>query len=60
LCPELIFLDHNFKKYKEKSIIFKNILAEYDPEFESMGLDEANIDATSYLIKNNMNTDEGR
>ena len=25
-----------------------------------MGLDEANIDATPYLIKNNMNNDEGR
>jgi DNA polymerase kappa len=50
LCPQLVFVDCNFYKYKEVSKVFKGILAEYDPEYESMGLDEANLDLTNYLI----------
>jgi DNA polymerase kappa len=60
LCPELVFVPYEFSKYKEASRIFKAILEEYDPEYESMGLDEANIDATNYLLEHEMNTDEGR
>jgi len=40
--------------------VFKQILEEYDPEYESMGLDEVNIDATNYLIEKGINNDEGR
>lgn len=40
--------------------MFKQILEEYDPEYESMGLDEVNIDATNYLIEKGVNNDEGR
>jgi DNA polymerase kappa len=43
-------VDCNFYKYKEVSKVFKGILAEYDPDYESMGLDEANLDLTNYLI----------
>jgi DNA polymerase kappa len=60
ICPELVLIPCNFEKYKRVSKIFKSILEEYDSEYESMGLDEANIDATDYLIKNNMNTSEGK
>jgi DNA polymerase kappa len=60
LCPNLIFVDHNFHKYKEASQIFKTILEEYDPDYESMGLDEANLDLTNYLIEHGLNHDEGR
>ncbi len=60
LCPNLIFVDCNFSKYKEASTIFKTILEEYDPDYESMGLDEANLDLTNYLIEHGLNHDEGR
>lgn len=60
LCPNLIFVDHNFSKYKEASRTFKAILEEYDADYESMGLDEANLDLTNYLIEHGLNHDEGR
>lgn len=49
LCPDLILLNHSSEKYREASKEFKTILAEYDPEYESMGGDEANLDLTNYL-----------
>jgi DNA polymerase kappa len=60
LCPNLIFVDHSFTKYKEASQIFKSILEEYDPDYESMGLDEANLDLTNYLIEHGLNHDDGK
>lgn len=33
------------------------ILKEYDPELESMGLDEGNLDLTSYLNEKEIRTD---
>jgi DNA polymerase kappa len=60
LCPNLVFVDCNFYKYKEVSKVFKGILAEYDKEYESMGLDEANLDLTNYLIEKGFNNDEGK
>ena len=58
LCPDLVFVGHNFKKYKEVAKIFKSILQEYDPGYESMGLDEANLDLTSYLMDHGLNENE--
>ena len=49
-----------FQRYREISKIFKQVLTEYDPDLESMGLDEANLDVTDYLIANNLNDHEGR
>ncbi len=49
LCPQLVLIPCNFQKYKEVSKVFKSFLVDIDPEYESMGLDEANIDATAYL-----------
>lgn len=60
LCPELIFIDCNFKKYKEVSNVFKGILEQYDPAYESMGCDEANLDLTNYLVERGLHTDEGK
>ena len=60
LCPELVFVDCNFKKYKAVSKVFQGILAEYDPQFESMGCDEANMDLTNYLAERGLDNDEGR
>ncbi|XP_063151603.1 DNA polymerase kappa isoform X2 [Candoia aspera] len=45
LCPHLTIVPLNFKKYKE----IREILAEYDPQFMPMGLDEAYLNITDYL-----------
>jgi hypothetical protein len=47
-----------YKEISEKEFI--PILAEYDPNLETLGLDEANLDVTDYLIDHNLNTPEGR
>lgn len=38
----------------------KGILAKYDDQLESMGLDEASIDITNYLVENGLNSEEGK
>lgn len=58
LCPDLILIPGNYKKYEEASDIFKSVLKPFDAELESMGLDEANLDLTSYLNEHNMTTRE--
>lgn len=60
LCPDLVFVKCNFRKYRDVSNVFMKILEEYDPAYESMGCDEANLDLTNYLIERGLNTDEGR
>lgn len=42
------------------SVVFRGILEEYDPHFESMGLDEANLDLTNYLMTHNLNDEENK
>ncbi len=39
LCPELVFVKSSPGKYYEVSKVFKQILSEYDPHLESMGID---------------------
>ena len=60
LWKDLIFVPLKFQRYREISKTFKQVLTEYDPDLESMGLDEANLDVTDYLIANNLNDHEGR
>ena len=60
LCPQLVFVSANFSKYRAVSIVFKEILEQYDPEFESMGLDEANLDVTEYCLNHGITTDDGK
>ena len=60
MCPELVFVKPNFKKYKEASDIFRQIVTEYDPFFISLGLDEVNCDVTDYLQRMGLDNDEGR
>lgn len=58
LCPDLIILPHNSEKYREASGHFKEVLKKYDPDFESMGSDEGNLDLTNYLIDNELSGKE--
>ena len=58
LCPELIFVPCHYEKYREVSMVFKEIVEQYDPDFESMGLDETNLDVTKHCLANEIITDD--
>ncbi|CAG9310471.1 unnamed protein product [Blepharisma stoltei] len=60
LCPDLIFVKHNFGKYQTEGQKIREIFKDYDPEFESMGLDEAYLWITPILDARGINNDEGR
>uniref|UniRef100_A0A8C6W564 DNA polymerase kappa n=1 Tax=Nannospalax galili TaxID=1026970 RepID=A0A8C6W564_NANGA len=49
LCPQLIIVPPNFDKYRAVSKEVKDILAEYDPNFMAMSLDEAYLNITMHL-----------
>ena len=46
LCPELIFVPHNFKRYKQVSMQIREIFYEYTDLVEPLSLDEAYLDVT--------------
>ena len=48
LCPQAIFIEGNFQRYREASRKFMAILADFSPFLEPMGLDEAYLDATGF------------
>ncbi len=47
LCPELIFVRHNFERYHEISSVVYNIFLEYTDLVEPLSIDEAFLDVTS-------------
>ncbi|XP_059729233.1 DNA polymerase kappa isoform X1 [Haemorhous mexicanus] len=49
LCPHLTIVPLNFEKYSKVSKEVREILAEYDPNFMPMGLDEAYLNITEHL-----------
>ena len=58
LCPQLKLVEPHFYRYKEESMKIMEILEEYDPFIESMGLDEAYIDLTDYCKNNKIYSKE--
>jgi len=48
LCPQAIFLQVNFSRYREASTKFMKILTDFSPIIEPLGLDEAYLDVTEY------------
>ena len=48
LCPQAIFIEGSFPKYREASEKFMAILADFSPFMEPMGLDEAYLDVTGF------------
>lgn len=48
LCPQLVLLPLNFDKYNAKAAEVREILADYDPRFESASIDEAYLNITEY------------
>ncbi|KAK8173740.1 DNA-directed polymerase-like protein kappa [Phyllosticta citrichinensis] len=54
LCPQLICLPMNFDKYGAKANEVREVLAVYDPRFESASIDEAYLNITRYCEEHGM------
>jgi DNA polymerase-4 len=48
LCPQAIFLQADFPRYRDASAKFMRILANFSPHIEPLGLDEAYLDVTGF------------
>lgn len=48
LCPQAIFVEGSFPRYREASEKFMAILADFSPFIEPMGIDEAYLDVTGF------------
>jgi len=48
LCPQAIFIQGSFPKYRQASQRFMAILADFSPYLEPVGLDEAYLDVTGF------------
>jgi len=48
LCPQAIFIEGNFHRYRDASQKFMAILADFSPYLEPLGIDEAYLDATGF------------
>ncbi len=48
LCPEAIFIEGNFARYREFSQKFMAILNDFSPFIEPVGIDEAYMDVTGF------------
>ncbi|KAI0449084.1 hypothetical protein F5B21DRAFT_495552 [Xylaria acuta] len=58
LCPELLLIRPNFEKYTAKAHEVRDVLADYDPRFESASIDEAYLNITEYCAQHNMTAEE--
>jgi DNA polymerase-4 len=48
LCPQAIFIEGSFPRYRDASRRFMAILADFSPFLEPVGLDEAYLDVTGF------------
>ncbi|MEE8353594.1 MAG: DNA polymerase IV [Dehalococcoidales bacterium] len=48
LCPQAIFIEGSFPRYRAASAAFMAILGDFSPFLEPLGLDEAYLDATGF------------
>jgi len=48
LCPQAVFIEGSFSKYRDASQRFMNILADFSPYLEPLSLDEAYLDVTGF------------
>lgn len=58
LCPNLTCLPLNFAKYTAKAQEVREILADYDPRFESASIDEAYLNITEYCDEKGVDPEE--
>jgi len=48
LCPEAVFISGNYHQYREASKGFLDIISEFTPEIEKLGLEESYLDLTGF------------
>ncbi len=48
LCPQAVFIEGSFPKYRRASQSFMAILADFSPYLEPLGLDEAYLEVTGF------------
>ena len=60
LCPDLVIVPTHFDKYTAVSKQIRAVMADYDPNFCPMSLDEAYLDMTEHLQKRATFGDEER
>lgn len=58
LCPQLVCLPLNFEKYTKKAQEVREVLAQYDPRFQSASMDEAYLNITQYCTEHELSPDE--
>lgn len=58
LCPELILIPLNFDKYTAKANEVREVIAEYDPRFESASIDEAYLNITEYCREHGLSPED--
>ncbi|XP_020234635.1 DNA polymerase kappa isoform X1 [Cajanus cajan] len=58
LCPELIFVPTDFKKYNYYSDLTRKVFQRYDPNFIAGSLDEAYLDVTEVCKERNVKSEE--
>ncbi|KAF2964955.1 hypothetical protein GQX73_g8617 [Xylaria multiplex] len=58
ICPDLLLIRPNFEKYTAKAHEVRDILADYDPRFESASIDEAYLNITEYCAQRNVTAEE--
>jgi DNA polymerase kappa len=58
LCPQLICVPMNFAKYMAKAEEVREVLALYDPGFESASCDEAYLNLTQYCQEHHLTPQE--
>lgn len=58
LCPQLICVPMNFAKYSAKAEEVREVLALYDPGFESASCDEAYLNLTEYCKEHHLSPEE--
>ncbi|KAL2349542.1 hypothetical protein Fmac_003542 [Flemingia macrophylla] len=58
LCPELIFVPTDFKKYNHYSDLTRKVFRRYDPNFIAGSLDEAYLDITEVCKEKNVKSEE--
>lgn len=49
LCPNLVIVRPNYEEYHKTSEEVRSVLAQYDPNFCPVGLDESYLDLTDYV-----------
>lgn len=49
LCPKLVIVPGNYKKYQKESAILSHIFKQYDPSMQMSSLDEASLDITDFI-----------